>query len=424
MQLVVQNRHQVNFVKNQIIPEGKNKNELLKTFNIFSNGGFSFLNTPIGKGQTFLIPSSVKSSSSYKPRAALKKSATTENVTNYLLTSDSSDPPSTIIKSCQKKFKEFGSDERKIISGFLSTPLLVIKTPGNSLKDLPRSPLQKVTTKKSNLGLFSEESSFLVRETSSVESTNETLVIEETLKEQSSNNADSSKVINTDSSNVINAEGSKVINSSNTVNADSSNIIIPNTSLTSTTSTTSINSITQTILNSRKEREHESFQATVKARILEERERIESQAAFQARKLQKLKAGPTSLPVKSTKPLTVPIGFQLGCDERAQLKKLQSKSQVTKPPTMALKVIKPTISQKFTPTIPKSPLFASKLRAAAKAEKEKENAQEKEKENIMDNTAKSALDLRKKLEYRPVTTINRNRILNTSNASNNNSNKN
>jgi hypothetical protein len=372
-----------------------------------------------------LIPSSVKSSSSYKPRAALKKSATTENVTNYLLNSDSSDPPSTIIKSCQKRFREFGSDERKIISGFLSTPLLIIKTPGNTLKDLPRSPLQKIT-RKSNLGLFSEGSSFLVKETSSIESIkfNETLLIEETMKETS--------------------EINQTITSSN--NNNSSNIVIPNTSLTFT-------SITQTIMNSRKEREHESFQSSIKARILEERQRIETQAALQARKIQKLKAGPTSLPVKSTKPLTIPKGFQLGCDERAQLKKLQSKSQTSKHPvpvTVAVpKVIKPTIAQKFTPTIPKSPLFASKLRAEAKAEKEKEKERSgnKDKENNLEtnttdnsninNTAstKTALELRKKLEYRPLSiprspkfsSINRNqnRILNQKkniNSSDNNKN--
>jgi hypothetical protein len=339
----------------------------------------------------------------------LKKSATTENVTNYILNSDSSDPPSTIIKSCQKRFREFGSDERKIISGFLSTPLLIIKTPGNTFKDLPRSPLQKIT-KKSNLGLFSEGSSFLVKETSSIESIkfNETLLIEETIKETS--------------------EINQIITSSN--NNNSSNIVIPNTSLTSISTC----SISQTILNSRKEREHESFQASNKARILEERERIETQAAIQARKIQKLKAGPTSLPVKSTKPLTIPKGFQLGCDERAQLKKLQSKSQTTKQPlttTAVPKVIKPTISQKFTPTIPKSPLFASKLRAEAKAEKEKEKSRNKDKENSVArnttdnsniiNTASTmtALELRKKLEYRPMLSSinktqnqNQNRMLN------------
>ena len=366
------------------------------------------MNTPIGRGQNFIIPSSVggtdlRSSASYNPRLALKKSATTENVTNYLLNSDSSDPPSTIIKSSQKRFREFGSDERKIISGFLSTPLLVIKTPGNTLKsirkDLPRSPLQKVT-KKSNLGLFfindSDGSSFLVKETSSIESikSNETLLIEETIKESSENN--------------------------------SSNVVIPNTSIIS--SVTSTTSITQTILNSRKEKEHESFQAGVKARFLEERERIETQAAIQTRKIQKLKAGPTSLPVKSTKPLTVPKEFQLGCDERAQLKKLQSKSQSLKPPvtTTTSKVIKPTIVQKFTPTIPKSPLFASKLRAAAKVNNEKkENTMDKENISNIDTkftASKSALDLRKKLEYRPsnvsiprspkLSSIHRNRILN------------
>lgn len=378
------------------------------------------MNTPIGRGQTFLIPSPVggtdlRSSASYNPRAGLKKSATTENITNTLLNSDSSDPPSTIIKSCQKRFREFGSDERKIISGFLSTPLLVIKTPGNTSrlarKDLPRSPLQKVT-KKSNLCLFLNEpegSSFLVKETSSIESikSNETIVIEETFKESSG-----------------------IIPS---INSDGSNMIIPNTliSITSSTTstlsnTTSAVSITQTNSNSHKEKEHESFQASVKARIREERERIESQAALQARKIQKLKAGPTTLPVKSTKPLTIPKEFQLGCDERAQLKKLQSKSQITKLPSVAsnAKVAKPTIVQKFTPTIPKSPLFASKLRAAAKA---KENFDIKENSGNNTKVKSSALDLRKKLEFKPtapkspkLSSIYRNRILNDHKSDKNN----
>lgn len=360
------------------------------------------MNTPIGKGQTFIIPSSVggtdlRSSASYNPRAALKKSATTENVTNLILNSDSSDPPSTIIKSCQKRYREFGSDERKIISGFLSTPLLVIKSPAGTTeksgrKDVYRSPLQKVT-KISNLGLFSNDSdgvSFLVKETSSIESikSNETTIES---KEESTEIISNSSVL-------VASDGS-------------SNTIIPATSSFVNSSLSTI-SITQTILNSRKAKEHESFQATVKARIKEERERIETQAALQARKIQKLKAGPTNLPIKSTKPLTVPKEFQLGCDERAQLKKLQSKPQTTKLPTTTTaeipKVTKPSIAQKFTPTIPKSPLFASKLRAAAKTI-QKEPVPNTDKENTTnintDNVSIQTSDLRRKLEYRPLSEV-------------------
>lgn len=363
------------------------------------------MNTPIGKGQTFTIPSSVggdiRSSISFKPRAALKKSATTDNVTNSILMhSDSSDPPSTIIKSVQKRFKEFGSDERKIISGFLSTPLLVIKTPGgvrpcsSSKKDLPRSPLQKITTKKSSL-FQSEGSSLLVRETSSIEESlslksNETNFIEETFKESAISSTDCS---------------------------------VPNTSILNTSD------LVKSANEKEHVKEHENFQASITSRILEERKRIETQAMAQARKLQKIKAGPTNLPVKSTKPLTIPRGFPLKSDERAQLKKSNSISntKTTIPPS--LKVSKPPIAQKFVPTIPKSPLFASKLRAATKSSNTNTTNNNiivtENKENV---NASNTNDLRRKLEFRPLTkpnttipkspklsSIHRNRPINNSN---------
>lgn len=349
--------------------------------NIFSNGGLSFMNTPVGRGQTFTIPSSVggtdiRSSVSYNPRAALKRSATTENITNTLLNSDSSDPPSTIIRSAQKRFREFGSDERKIISGFMSTPLLVIKTPGTvSRKELPRSPLQKVT-KKSNLGLFlnepNEGASLLVKETSSIDDfgsvkSNETILIEETFKESSK------------------------ITSSNT-----------NSSFLKDASYSSYGKGNSSFVNvAKSEKEHENFQAGVKARLLEERERIESQAALQTRKIQKLKAGPTNLPVKSTKPLTVPKGFQLGCDGRAQLKKLQSKPQTIQKPS------KPPISQKFTPTIPKSPMFASKLRVSTtvKSENDSNTGNTTNAATNHHNPVNKNIDLRRKLEFQPISKL-------------------
>ena len=372
------------------------------------------MNTPIGRGQTFQIPSSVgpldfRSSASFQPRAALKKSATAENVANsILMNSDSSDPPSTIIRSAQKKFKEFGSDERKIISGFLSTPLLVIKTPAGGItslkKDLPRSPLQKVTTKKSKLGLFaSEGSSLLARETSSMEETlsfmyNETNFIEETFKESALSSTDYS-----------------VPNSSILSSMSCSGLISSRPS-----ANTSIKSVAASI------KEHESFQASVNARIHEERERIEVQAAAQAKKLQKIKAGPTILPVKSTKPLTIPKGFHLKCDERAQLKKSNnSHDSSSKAP---MKVSKPSTAHKFVPTVPKSPLFASKLRAAAKcADTSPKSNIPANKENNNPNTRN---DLRRKLEFKPMaknsltttipqspklSSIHRNRLVNKSN---------
>lgn len=366
------------------------------------------MNTPIGRGQNFVIPSSVGKSSvvSFKARAGLKKSATTENVTNCLLSSDatSSDPPSTIIRSVQKRFREFGSDERKIISGFMSTPLLVIKTPSNSRKDkdIPRSPLQKITKKSSSLAQYStDESSLLVRETSSIEESvnmksNETLLIEETshnepIDNEGSNNKDN----NTEDRAILSHKNSSIL----------------------------------TTTNSKLKNDYENFQANVKARINEERHRIEAQAALQARKIQKLKAGPPHLPTKSTKPLTIPKSFQFGCDQRAQQKKKlfnqsQLKTAVTNVQTSA-KVTKPAISQKFVPTIPKSPLFASKLRAASKSKESNnpnnanttdtinttnitQNNNSKLKENNpSDNTnnptsTAAISDLRRKFEFRPM----------------------
>lgn len=366
------------------------------------------MNTPVGRGQNFVIPSSVggdiRSSASFNPRVGLKKSATTENITNCLLSDvSSSDPPSTIIRSAQKRFREFGSDERKIISGFMSTPLLVIKTPNNSGKDhhhhLPRSPLQKIT-KKSNLGLFATEgSTLLVGETSSIEEyisikSNETICIEET-----------DIICNTDHGNM------NVLNSHILSSTDCS---IPNTSvLTNVSLGTTINTSIASIKSTLKNKEYETFQAGVKARILEERERIETQAALQARRIQKLKAGPTHLPVKSTKPLTIPKSFQLGCDERAQLKKLQQPKPTNNNPTstapVPAKVNKPpiSISHKFVPTIPKSPLFPSKLRAASKSNELKDNKDTYNNENHKNNSAK-IIDLRRKFEYRP--TVNNNNV--------------
>ena len=344
------------------------------------------MNTPIGRGQNFLVPSSVgadiRSSSSFTfnsysyPQRQKKKSEVTENVSgvsgsSYCFLnsvsgggSDScSDPPATILKSSQKRFREFGSDERKIISGFLSTPLLVVKTPGtlkfnnfrNNCKDLPRSPLQKVTRKSnsnSNLGLFSSDeydgtSGFLVKETSSFEETihdkfkeNETILIEETLKEQNINN--------------------------NISNSNNNSILMNSKSTTTTTTSLSCSS-------SQRQKEHDNFQASVKARIRAEQERIEIQAAQKARKLQKLKAGPANLPTKSTKPLTVPQSFRFGCDGRAQLKKMsQASAQLSSVNSSSISKTsgfkKPSVTpaqKKFVPTVPRSPLFASKLKSSS-----------------------------------------------------------
>lgn len=353
------------------------------------------MNTPIGRGQNFTIPSSVtgldlQSSLSMKPRGAtLKKSATTENITNsILMNSDSSDPPSTIIRSVQKRYKEFGSDERKIICGFLSTPLLVIKTPSRkgfqssnssaspaTKKDrLPRSPLQMVTTKKSsNLGLFGTEgTSLLARETSSVEESlinfksSETNLIEET------SSGLSSALSSTDCS----VPNSSIFNSLNS-SIDKGSSLLANSRF---------NSL----------KDHQIFEESNKARILLERERIEAQAAAQSKKIQKLKAGPTNLPIKSTKPLTVPRGFQLKTDERALLKKSHANQiSVNDQVSKFNKILKP---HKFVPTIPKSPLFASKLRAL--------NANNNESSTVKDENVQNpniTNELRRKLEFKPIT---------------------
>ena len=396
------------------------------------------MNTPIGRGQNFLVPSSVgadiRSSSSFTfnsysyPQRQKKKSEVTENVSgvsgsSYCFLnsvsgggSDScSDPPATILKSSQKRFREFGSDERKIISGFLSTPLLVVKTPGtlkfnnfrNNCKDLPRSPLQKVTKKSnsnSNLGLFSSDeydgtSGFLVKETSSFEETihdkfkeNETILIEETLKEQDINN--------------------------NISNSNNNSIVMNSKSTTTTTSSSSSSSC----FSSQRQKEHDNFQASVKARIRAEQERIEIQAAQKARKLQKLKAGPTNLPTKSTKPLTVPQSFRFGCDDRAQLKKMsQASAQLSSVNSSSISKTsgfkKPSVTpaqKKFVPTVPRSPLFASKLKSsnsvlvikskspisATSASTASSNNSSTSTNNDENRTSNNFNNLRRKFEYR------------------------
>lgn len=68
--------------------------------------------------------------------------------------------------------------------------------------------------------------------------------------------------------------------------------------------------------------EYAAFQQSLRAKARAEQERIEALAAANAKRLQKLKAGPTILPVKSTKPLTVPEEFHFEYESRAQLKKM------------------------------------------------------------------------------------------------------
>ena len=344
------------------------------------------MNTPVGRGQTFIIPSSVGSVVALKPRSGLKKSATTENVTNCLL-SDSSSTPSTIIKSNQNRFREFGSDERKIISGFMSTPLLVIKTPNsNRNKDLPRSPLQKVT-KRSKYDLLIKERA----------ETSETAII-------------TTSVIN-ESNGIEGGLGASVLSSTDCSVPNTS--VLSNMALSSNSNSISISyynssiisSSASTVKNKVREQEHESFQAGIKARIIEERERIESQAAIQTRKIQKLKAGPRHLPTKSTKPLTIPKSFNFGCHERAKLKKLnhQTKTQTQLPSNASSVQVKVDTNkfQKFKPTIPKSPLFASKPPIKSNKLVSTENKLDSS-QPIQDKPSSSQLLLRRKLEYRPI----------------------
>jgi hypothetical protein len=354
----------------------------------FSIGGLSFMNTPIGKGQNFTLQSSLdvqSSSGSYVPRnVAMKKSATTENVTTagassyFLFNSDSSlsDPPSTIIKSTQPKFNNLGSDEKKIISGFMSTPLLVVKTPLASTKplkrDLPNSPLQKIS-KKSSLSLFSDSSNFLVQETSSIErgtintSSSTTRIIEETCNTSGSSNCSNNGAVN---------------------NSKSPSSLISNISK-----------------NIKMNLEHENFQTRIKSKLRENQERIENQALFQARKLQKLKAGPTKLPAKSTKPLTVPKSFSLGCDGRAQQKKLNAAQSNTSAvaASTAAKVIKQP--HKFVPTLPQLPLFPSKMRPSTLPKHKDQEEANSNIENKENSTTSTVNHIRRKFEFRPQSKI-------------------
>jgi hypothetical protein len=294
------------------------------------------MNTPIGRAQTFMIPSSVgdlrSSASCNLPRDRLKKSASTENITNNLLNSDSPDAPGTLIKPYQKGFREIGSDERKIISGFLSTPLLVIKTPGSSSKsEIFRSPLQKMNTKKysasSNLGLFiTSESSggLLAKETSSIE------------LEFNSSKSEKSIVIDDSYKNLAQIP-----------KPDSAD------------------------------------------------KQVESKVAKP-----KTIARPSILPIKSVKPVTVPKEFALSCGERALQKRLMHSKPFTTPLEQAKLVNQPPSQfKKFTPTIPKSPLFASKLKSLSRI-KENLNRNDLKSSNSGNDHGKIA-DLRRRLEYQP-----------------------
>lgn len=103
--------------------------------------------------------------------------------------------------------------------------------------------------------------------------------------------------------------------------------------------------------------EYTAFQQSLRAKARAEQERIEALAAANARRLQKLKAGPTVLPAKSTKPLTVPEEFHFEYESRAQLKKMakstsNASSENTRPSTLNVVTSRPTFSR--FPTIGKN----------------------------------------------------------------------
>lgn len=407
-----------------------------------SNSGWSFLNTPIGKGKHFMIPSSVgdvRSSASFNPKAALKRSATTDNVMNCLIGSDAHDPPSTILRSTQKRFRDIGSDEKKIISGFLNTPLLIVRTPKHSAagsmmfkKDLPRSPLQKVTMKL-NSGFICESdphgSSLFVKETSSLDEMSsphknehqhdDDEIVEATFTRQTT--AASSSLVDTfnkestpPSSLSLQSKDSSI--SSFTFNTSSSSrrmnpaFTVKSTAVVSTNiqeADAFINKLSEkrlltNLTTSTSFAEHETFQATLKSRAKAEQDRIEALSVQNARKIQRLKAGPTTLPIKSTKPLTVPEEFIFGYDGRAQLKKMNNLKQEIKPAAGNFNV-KPLTStsstyQKPPPTVPKSPMFASKIRSQ----------QLKGSENVVsesNSNYQNTSEMRRKFEYRPAAAV-------------------
>lgn len=323
------------------------------------------MNTPLGNIQAFDTNAGFSSTSVDSIPRGLKRSASTPNVSASLFE--------------RRTRPQLGSDEKKIIAGFVNTPVMVVKTP--LAKIISRgSPLQKGTPLSASLQLLPSESELppsYVRETSSLELL-ETSTFdidgkselvsnqEETTKpeqseadksgtEKSETNKLQNEVIETE----IEAKEQSEVQDSNEVKREEqmkSNQVVeeirndaasqnipqspvvprpvislslspqlprPQSSLSATLQEADL--VLRQLAQKRaasEQAEYAAFQQSLRAKARAEQERIEALAAANAKRLQKLKAGPTVLPAKSIKPLTTPSEFRFEYESRVQLKKL------------------------------------------------------------------------------------------------------
>ena len=348
----------------------------------------SFMNTPLGNLNAFEGFSSVSVNS--LPRG-LKRSAST---------------PSVSLNARHP----LGSDEKKIISGFMNTPVMVVKTPLAKTVVRRGSPLSK-THAQMPMNLFPSESELppsYVRETSSLEllydsstfEANESTSTDDKLFDSINGQSVNSEIILDEKDSVIeNTEENGKDSEGNAESQDQKDISecqdhedisefqdhknieecqdhqesqecqVPNTPIAklisqaspqvtpaqpaiaglkpespevplvslslspflppptaplSSTLQAADSMIRQLALKraASEQAEYAAFQQSLRAKARAEQERIEALAAANAKRLQKLKAGPTVLPAKSTKPLTVPEEFRFEYESRAQLKKM------------------------------------------------------------------------------------------------------
>ncbi len=340
------------------------------------------MNTPLGNLHAF-----EGFNSSTTMSRGLKRSASTPNV------------------SLNARQQPLGSDEKKIISGFMNTPVMVSKTPLVTKTVNRGSPLPRTQTKaqlQMQMNLFPSESDLppsYVRETSSlellldsstfVEANTTTAEADEKLVDSINHKEISDSVILTEEQNYHVEEPIENEPNSESVQEPVEEVSTPDVQETpqkssfeqaapsalvqtpvrpaspevpiislslspflphppaplSSTLQAADSMIRQLAMKrAANERvENDVFQQSLRAKARADQERIEALAAVNARRLQKLKAGPTVLPAKSTKPLTVPEEFRFEYESRAQLKKMakpaQGSTENLRP--SAMNVIKP-----------------------------------------------------------------------------------
>lgn len=335
----------------------------------------SFMNTPLGNIQTFDASAGFSSTTVNSLPRGLKRSASTPNVSASLFE--------------RRTRPQLGSDEKKIIAGFVNTPVMVVKTP--LAKIISRgSPLQKGTPLSASLQLLPSESELppsYVRETSSLELL-ETSTFDFCNKSEMAPSQAAVEEVETDTGKVeveaeneiVHAENQKVeaqsvkaeyedvqakIESNQSEEASkvleqadankndkkesafehipqspvvpqpvislslSPQLPRPQSSLSATLQEADL--VLRQLAQKRvasEQAEYAAFQQSLRAKARAEQERIEALAAANAKRLQKLKAGPTVLPAKSVKPLTMPSEFRFEYESRVQLKKLAKPAAV------------------------------------------------------------------------------------------------